>query len=537
MKKYRILVADDDFKVAKDKRAIPIMNYFTNNWIAENENLSKKEEILKRLPTEFEVLLCATMDEFRKQINERDIHAFFIDYVLTDPERTKESGDYDEQSFNKILYAIKEKNIDAPIYIYSSRWEGKLLEELLKEFNDVFSNRVPNHILTFNTLDSAIKNCRLNLSSPDWIRIEHLEAERKKIWNAIAKARNHVPFQPSSPTGDLVILHISDLQFGDSYTSENSVGMWNDMATAIKEYLRENKLKNVDLIVITGDVAMTGKNSEYEEAFQELQTFFKWLWGNENETFRDRIIIVPGNHDFDINACVLEYFKAENKEKERVIDFSSVIEQIKKKTENEENGYRRWGLQAFREFAYRLTQEDQYILSDNLDFIIDKFNNWGLRFICLNSVYNINAQKTNYAGISNNSIKSMCDEISEGKELLTIILTHHTLLSTESLPSDEATSVEWAIKTLKRTADAKLVMGGHRHKNDKENDDENSAKKMLQTVEAASLRVEDKKDEYIRGFGVITIKSDLKKANLQYFIFNKQDGEIKLEKSYSCNFN
>ena len=536
MKKYRMLIIDDDFKVEEETRAKTIEKYFTNEWIIQNSKLSNKDDIIEKLPTEFELLFCATMDEFKEIISTTDIHAFFIDYVLYDPERTQETGDFEEDGFKEVLHTIKDKCSTAPIYIYSSKWTEKLVYKLLEDFNTVFTNKkLPNQLLTFRNFENAINDWHLNQMPPAYNKINNVEKARKQVWDTIATANKHVRFQPSSPSGDIVILHISDLQFGDKNTTQNDVGMWNDMASAIQLYLNRKKLKNVDLVMITGDIAMTGKKAEYKEASEELKTFFKRLWSDDVAAIKDRVVMVPGNHDFDINACVLEYYKAVNKKKERSIDFDSVIEQIQKNKENEQlnvdNEYQRLGLQAFREFAYELTQDEKYICSENLDFIVNKFNNWGLRFICLNSVFKINAKKTNAAAINRESIRKICNEIGNNEELLTIILTHHTSLSAEFLEETEGSNIKNSLNTLRRSANAKIVMGGHRHKNEKE-EDSNSDKKTLHTLEAASLRVEDEADHYVRGFGLLTINKSLENAELQYFIFDKEDGEIKLDTSH-----
>lgn len=539
MKKYRILIIDDDFKFTKEKRQDTIEKFFTNDWIVNNPNICNKEEILKRLPTEFEVEFCATMSEFSNKIEQMDIHAFIIDYVLLDDEKTLEIGDFGREGFKDVLYKIKEKCNTAPIYVYSAKWDEDSLNDLVKQFDLVFGDRMANQILTFKNFDEAIKELRLNHNPPAWGSIEQVEKTRKQIWNAIAKARKQVSFQPSSPTGDIVILHISDLQFGDKKTTKNNMGMWNNIEGTIREYLKKNNFKNIDLVVITGDVVMSGKQEEYKDATRELRTFFGRLWGNNDETVKDRILFVPGNHDFDINICVLEYFKAQNKEKERVIDFHSVVEQINankdKKPQAEKGEYQRLGLQAFREFAYGVTQDEQYIRSENLDFIVDKFNNWGIRFICLNSVFGINAQKTNRSDIREESIKEICNKIDCKEEFLTVVLVHHTSLSDEYLMTDDISNVTQAINSLQRAANAKIVMGGHRHKNETKNNS-NSAKKTIHTLEAASLCVEDEADEYMRGFGLVIISGDLKKATLQYFAFDKQDGEISTEQRYSYEF-
>ncbi|MBD5479226.1 MAG: hypothetical protein HDR14_08035 [Lachnospiraceae bacterium] len=541
MKKYRILIIDDEFKTGDKSRKEPICNYFTNEWINQNPEISNKDEITKKLLIEFELLFSSTMDEFREQIEEKDIHAFFIDYVLGNynDEIPKEIGDFEKNDFKEVLHLIKDRYSDAPIYVYSSKWNESLVYHVLEDFNDVFTNkRLPNQLLTFQNFKNAINDCRLNKTPPNWNSISKIGKARERIWDTIATAKNHVQFQPSSPSGDIVILHISDLQFGDKDTTPNDIGMWNNMEAAIQKYLIEKNLQGVDLILITGDVAMAGKKTEYKEAADEMKPFFRRLWGNDDAAWKNRIIIVPGNHDFDINACVLEYFKAENKEKERSIDFDSVIKQIEEQKDSElqdtKDVYQRLGLQAFREFAYELTHDEQYIRNENLDFIVNKFNNWGLRFICLNSVFRINAQKTNRAEISTDSIRAICNEISSGKEILTIVLVHHTLLSEEYLTEEEASNIKKALNAL-RSVGAKIVMGGHRHKNEK-GENTNSGKKTLHTLEAASLRVETKSDEYVRGFGLLTISGTLKSAELQYFVFDKNDGEITADRAYKYEF-
>lgn len=526
MKKYRILVVDDEFKFGNEERAEAIIKFLSNDWIRGNANLTNKADILQLLPTEFEVETCGTMAEFQKKIDEKDIHAFLVDYVLYAQEKMHENGDFKEGDFKSVLHIIKEKCPLAPIYVYSSQWDENALAEVLKDFNEVFSNKVPNNLFTFKSFNDAIRDCKLNKIPVLDFQISKIEKVRKQIWDTIAEQRKHVTFQPSAPSGDIVILHISDLQFGDKKTTNNDAGLWNTMQVAIENYLQKEGLKKIDLVVITGDIAMKGKKEEFREAIEELRVFFNKIWREEESTIKDRIIVIPGNHDFDINTCVLNYFKANNKEKERVIDFDSVINQIEEnKEEAKFEEYQEIGLHAFREFAYELTQDSQYILSENLDFIVNKFNNWGLRFVCLNSVHKIEAQKTNRADIDKNSIHKMCNEYSAKEDYLTIVLTHHTPLSKDTISETEQKNIQNAINGLQRGINAQIVFGGHRHKNETKHEN-NSKKKTMHIVEAASLRVEEDSDEYIRGFGVFRINSEMKSGKVQYFSFDKDDGEI-----------
>lgn len=94
-------------------------------------------------------------------------------------------------------------------------------------------------------------------------------------------------------------LHLSDFHFGlNRYDQEFS-------AKKIVEHLKENLDKGVfpDFVFITGDVANTGKKSEYEQFIDNLISPIVDLLGAD---FLEKIFIVPGNHD--LNRHVNEEF-------------------------------------------------------------------------------------------------------------------------------------------------------------------------------------------------------------------------------------
>lgn len=523
MVKYRIMIIDDEFKTGTKSRRDTINRYFSNSWIRDNDNIKKREDILKLLSTEFELIFASTWDEFLSEFENCDIDAFCIDYLLFDAKKVLESGDFNEKSMNHILYKIKEKNKNMPIIIYSSGWTGERISTLLDDFKNVFGNRVPSRIMTYNDFAEIVEDLRLNEDCIKEVKIRNLAKERKRMWDMIAESKGQVSFQPYSNSGDITILHISDLQFGDKKTSGNIMGMWNDMHRAIDNYLKSNDLDKIDLIILTGDIAMYGKKEEYKEALTELPRLFERIWGKHYSA--ERIIVVPGNHDYDINACVLEYFKAQNVDGERKVDFDLVVNQIKEKKKFEE--YSDLGLYEFRRFAYQLTKNDQYILSNSLNFIVNSFKNWGLQFLCLNTMDGVNAQKTNHVGINCNELEAITNTIDSDSDLLTIVLAHHTLLSEEILSDEEKEKLKKRYDTIQRSMGAKIVMGGHRHVNETKSKS-NSAHKIMETIESASLRIEEDEEKYARGFGVIIIKEDFSKLHVQYFDFNKGDGEIQL---------
>ncbi|MGB5709607.1 MAG: metallophosphoesterase [Waterburya sp.] len=56
-----------------------------------------------------------------------------------------------------------------------------------------------------------------------------------------------------------------------------------------------NELERIDFIVFSGDLAFSGKKNEYDE---EAKKFLDKVL-EVTELSRDRLFIVPGNHDFD----------------------------------------------------------------------------------------------------------------------------------------------------------------------------------------------------------------------------------------------
>lgn len=91
-------------------------------------------------------------------------------------------------------------------------------------------------------------------------------------------------------------LHLSDFHFGkNAFEQEFS-------AKKLLEHLTEQKSKGVqpDFVFITGDVANSGKDKEYDEFSKSIIIPLMELFGS---SFVDNIFVVPGNHDLnrDVN--------------------------------------------------------------------------------------------------------------------------------------------------------------------------------------------------------------------------------------------
>lgn len=94
----------------------------------------------------------------------------------------------------------------------------------------------------------------------------------------------------------LTWLHISDLHFkeGDNYDSEV---VTRSLINSVKELCESENNCYPDIIFLTGDVAYSGKSSEYEKASAFLDSLLE-----KTKCTKDKLFIIPGNHDLDRNS-------------------------------------------------------------------------------------------------------------------------------------------------------------------------------------------------------------------------------------------
>ena len=94
----------------------------------------------------------------------------------------------------------------------------------------------------------------------------------------------------------LTYVHVSDIHFGQERGPE--VYVHNDVKQCVIADVVELKMaigiERMDGVIVTGDIAFSGKKTEYDQAA-------KWLDRLTEEIGCDKtdVIVVPGNHDID----------------------------------------------------------------------------------------------------------------------------------------------------------------------------------------------------------------------------------------------
>lgn len=512
--KYKILIIDDYYT---DRKTV-YSSFFEKIYNEDTENLC------------FEISHLDTPKSMEGKIRNINADAILIDAVLNN-EITWKKVEI-ETVLDKIKAAYN--NCIPPIFLISAFWD----EELIGTVNDAFAESLPNVLpkkyYTYSFMSSKVVEAETIDVTTSKINCEGLVNERNKIHKMIAKHYGRTD-KKLYKKNEINILHISDLQYGDKKTTDNFIGLFENMQHSLKE----NNIDNIDLIVISGDVAMHGKENEYKEA-RQIKNLFKNFWPNENTDYSDRVILAPGNHDFDINFCLLNYFSAKNLHDKREIDKLSIIKELLKEQATNKFPYNKYGTSEFRRFCYDITHNSVYIDNENMNFIIDDFLDWGIRFIVLNSISKININETNRVDFFKDEINQIIQKINDSQyenKIFNIVISHHTELFLEEMSTEN--DLIQVFNQLKNSLKCRLFLGGHRHIND-DKDGKTSNDEKYTVIEASTLRIDEKDDKYQRGFNVLQlIKTDenVNKVIEKQFVFDKGDGAIKLASTKNHEFN
>lgn len=525
---YNILIIDDEIFTQPGERLYVFEAFFENKWknyiIEEykkmkvpnlsDEALQPVVEPYEKKRSYFSVDYCnnASDDNIKNILKEKKYDAIFLDVVFDrGPSKT---------DFYKVLLALQ-KNLDRipPIFVYTGQFQKTLIDIINDGFSRVFGDITPNK---YYTIDLFSKTCRFTLMSE--YDFSHIEEEREVIRRIISKSKGEVTFSPNQ-VNDISILHISDLQFGDKKTSKTLNGICHSISSYVGK---------IDLLIITGDIAMRGNREEFKEGLEFLNLLRDNLWPGlpENEKM-ERTIVIPGNHDFDLRTTLLDCFDVKNmQDAEGNVIRQLDLDYISKQLNNPNidlNISNPFGLQAYREFAFRLTHRKEYLYS-SLDFVDKRFANWGICFYCLNSVGKITAKETNKVFLEKNS-----DRLVTPKDTLAIALCHHTFLCEApfEIPNEDLELFNKTLYGYITGNNCKIIMGGHRHKSSAK-DEKLDNKETYHICEAASLRVEGDMEDYIRGYNkyVLTKENDIfTRIKETKYVINESDSSTTSEES------
>ena len=111
----------------------------------------------------------------------------------------------------------------------------------------------------------------------------------------------------------ITVLHLSDVQFGRHHrfgSDEPFDTLYQRLEDDLRGLADDHGLRP-DLVVVTGDLAEWGRPKEFDEARDFLERLERFL-----DLPRERIAVIPGNHDVNRKSCEGYFATCEGDEEE-----------------------------------------------------------------------------------------------------------------------------------------------------------------------------------------------------------------------------
>jgi len=175
-----------------------------------------------------------------------------------------------------LLQRIQSDFSRIPVVIMSGSFAGSLEEVNLKVTNLMARHLNVKHVLfKTNTEDSDVSHG------------EFVDA-------LVVATRELVPTGANGTDrrGLLNWLHLSDLHFRSTISTGSQVLLDSLLEDIQRRSVIDRSLEKIDLVFVTGDLSFSGQSEEYKHALEFLDKLVSVI-----RVRRDRIFIVPGNHD------------------------------------------------------------------------------------------------------------------------------------------------------------------------------------------------------------------------------------------------
>lgn len=235
-------------------------------------------------------------------------------------------------------------------------------------------------------------------------------------------------------------IHLSDFHFGTDEYGEGS------LSESIIEHVRTRKEGLPDLIFMTGDIGYSGGSEQYEQFEQQ---FFKPLTELLGANARERVFMVPGNHDLDRKTNDL--VDRGTLQEKRPRSFDPTKEGLKQRKEVVER-FSNFAIADFTGIGGAWIESEAGVFTHTLTI-----NGFELGILGINTAWHCqdsfdNEQITPGANLVKEGLKkiSNCD--------LRIILGHHPI---EWFRNDERNSIERLFRENRI-----IYLHGHLHQNE-----------------------------------------------------------------------
>ncbi len=220
------------------------------------------------------------------------------------------------------------------------------------------------------------------------------------------------------------ILHLSDIHLG---TSDQANNYFSQLYTDLKQNL---KVKQLNYLVLSGDIANYSTVEEYDAAFELVDKLVNRYGLNP-----DRVITVPGNHDLNWDLSKKSYdFVYKNEIPKSLPEGQYIHAGEAGALIRDEERYQ----QRFKHFSdrfYKKVYSKPYPLEYDQQAILHPCPNDKILFLALNSCWELDHHYKDRASIKSEAISHAIDQILTGNydDWLKIAVWHHPVTSAESM--------------------------------------------------------------------------------------------------------
>ncbi|MCF1457970.1 MAG: metallophosphoesterase [Shewanella sp.] len=476
---YRLLIIDDQFSVRQHKYS----------------------EVLE---SEYSIDFIKNDSEIENELSTKQFDGVILDLILR--------PDFSLSSATILGEYLSQYRI--PVFLLTGKWkEDETAFDLLRVM--AIGNTQVRGLLDWVDFDSDMPYGRENV-------LEFLKLEMDKWYRREPRTR---------VSGDAVkLLHLSDSQIGDPDYNFLSTGVEDGISKVLG-----NGCEKPDLIVLSGDVVYSGEPSQYRKASGWCKRLATSCLGSVGSAdYKERIVVVPGNHDVDFTVLCSDgvKFNFGVEEGKMPIDLD---ETFLPKAQEEEDGepnnstypHHNLGLSSYRVFLQETVVDAPYADGDAI--YIDRFINWGIEIVALSTAGFATIGRSQSVGVSQGGLDHVTRKMRSrrpGNEPYKILVTHHP--PPEILNSDPDETARWNGAAWDRfrawlgRMGFDLWLAGHTHYGEVRKLSERSGMLGMPCVVCPTLTLKQRSrgEDSLRGFAMISLEYDeslVAGCNVEFF--------------------
>lgn len=367
---------------------------------------------------DFEPIYVWTRRELQKQ-RDMPVDGYLLDVFL-------QRGDWRGATAADLLEEVVQlAPRPAPVFFISQRWDDPHVLSVLKQAGKSSAKVI--QYLAWSEFEQAVQ--------PDAAAASRLSALRTKLLSELMLWHGRSSFRPE-PDETIRILLLADPQFGDEHTSQNALFTENWIAKKLR-LDAQNGTPVPDLIVIAGDVTHSGRPDQFGLAEERLtHDLMAPLWGEDSiELRRDRIVVVPGNHDVNLRFSAADGRIFSPKEKE----FRPDSPIMKSDDHAPYLSHQPYALEPFRRFAHRITRQREWQDRSSMSWVDRRFIHCGIRFFVLNTVEDLDANRPTQACFNERTMRLINRSLADDNpdSIFSIAVSHHGLRPEGSMQETE----------------------------------------------------------------------------------------------------